>query len=187
VSEPKLRRLAERTSPFLNDATLSSYREQLVEYVFLADLLQDGWLRRGQRIDVLRADVDGAGYDLVAECQGVIRQIQMKSTVAGGAARGQKLHMDLAQHRSGCVVWALLDELRGDRLVMTFLVLGGPPGDPMPPLDGYRMARHAKANAQGVKTFRRATREVPRSAFTPLPDIASLSDWLFGSPRGEAR
>jgi hypothetical protein len=28
------------------DPTLSSYREQLVEYLFLSRLLQDGWLRR---------------------------------------------------------------------------------------------------------------------------------------------
>jgi hypothetical protein len=50
----------------LRDPTLSSYREQLVEYLFLSELLQDAWLRRNQRIDVLRSDVDGAGYDLVA-------------------------------------------------------------------------------------------------------------------------
>ncbi len=70
---------------------------------------------------------------------------------------------------------------------MSFLVLGGPPGGPMPPLDGYRMARHVKANAQGVKTLRRATRQIPRSAFAPVPDIASLSDWLFGPPQGTTR
>jgi hypothetical protein len=187
VAEPKLQRTDAPARAFLSDPTVSSYREQLVEYVFLAELLQDGWLRRGQRIDVLRADVDGAGYDLVAECQRVIRQVQMKSTVVGGAARGQRLHMDLARHQSGCVVWALLDALPNHKIGMSFLVLGGPPGEPMPPLDGYRMARHAKANAQGVKAFRRATREVPRSAFTALPDIASLSDWLFGPPREATR
>lgn len=187
MAEPKLERIVVRASAFLGDPTVSSYREQLVEYVFLADLLQDGWMRRGQRIDVLRADVDGAGYDLVAECQGIVRQIQLKSTVAGGAARGQKIHTDLARHRSGCVVWMLLEELPGHRLGMSFLVLGGSPGKPMPPLDGYRMARHAKANAQGVKTFRRATREIPRSAFTHRPDVASLSDWLFGPPLGATR
>jgi class 3 adenylate cyclase len=44
----------------LRDPTLSRYREQLVEYLFLAELLRDGWLRRRQQIDVLRADVDGS-------------------------------------------------------------------------------------------------------------------------------
>lgn len=65
----------------LRSPTHSTYREQLVEYVLLAELLQDGWLRRKQRIDVLRADVDGAGYDLVLSCAGVIRHVQLKSSV----------------------------------------------------------------------------------------------------------
>ena len=87
----------------LRDPSLSSYREQLVEYLFLAELLQDGWLRRRQRVDVLRADVDGAGYDVVLQCQGIMRHVQLKSTVEGGATRMQKVHSALAQQTSGCV------------------------------------------------------------------------------------
>jgi hypothetical protein len=166
----------------LRDPTLSSYREQLVEYLFLSELLQDAWLRRGQRIDVLRADVDGAGYDLVAECQGVVRHVQMKSTVVGGTTRSQKVHTALASHRSGCVVWLVLERAHENRLRMSFLALGGRPGEPLRGLDSYPVARHTKANADGFKAERPAIREVPRAAFVSLPDMAGLSDWLFGVP-----
>jgi hypothetical protein len=165
----------------LRDPTLSSYREQLVEYLFLSELLQDAWLRRQQRIDVLRADVDGAGYDLVAECNGVVRHIQLKSTVAGGARRSQNIHTALASQRSGCVVWVVLQHGGGHRLETSFLTFGGAAGEPLGALDGFKAARHARANAEGVKSLRRAHRRVPMSAFVERPDVAAVSDWLFGA------
>jgi hypothetical protein len=165
----------------LRDPTLSSYREQLVEYLFLSELLQDAWLRRRQRLDVLRADVDGAGYDLVAECQGVVRHIQLKSTVAGGTTRSQKVHTALASHRSGCVVWVVLDQSVQHRLRMSFLALGALPGERLQGLDVFPVARHTKANAEGLKADRPAIREVPRTAFSTLSDVAAVSDWLFGA------
>lgn len=164
----------------LRDPAYSSYREQLVEYLFVSDLLRDGWMRRGQVIDLLRADVDGAGYDLVAECQGVARHIQMKSTVAGGATRNQKVHTALARQPSGCVVWVVLEPGPGSALGLSYLVLGGGPGEPLASLEDFKVARHTKANAAGVKAHRPAIKEVPRSAFAELPDTAALSDWLFG-------
>jgi hypothetical protein len=172
-----------RSADILRDPTLSSYREQLVEYLFLSSLLQDGWLRRGQVIDVLRADVDAAGYDLAAECQGVLRHVQLKSTVVGGTTRSQKVHTALTRHRSGCVVWVVLEPGPDDRLQMSFLVFGGGAGEQLPGLDAFPVARHAKANAKGVKARRPAIRDLPRSAFQPLPDLAALSDWLFGPVR----
>lgn len=172
--------LPSRSPDILRDPSFSSYREQLVEYLFVSSLLQDGWMRRGQVIDLLRSDVDGAGYDLVAECQGIARHIQMKSSVAGGRARTQKVHTALSKQPSGCVVWVVLEPDRGSTLGFSYLVLGGSPGEPLPGLDAHRVARHTKANAQGVKAQRPAIRVVPKSKFTPLHDMAALSDWLFG-------
>jgi hypothetical protein len=164
----------------LRDPTLSSYREQLVEYLFLSELLQDAWLRRHQRIDVLRADVDGAGYDLVAECNGVVRHVQLKSSFVGGSRRSHHIHTALTSHRSGCVVWVVLQHSGGSHLQMAYLTFGGAPGEPLGPLTAFKVARHAKGNAEGVKTLRPAIRDVPRSAFIPRCDIAAVSDWLFG-------
>jgi hypothetical protein len=164
----------------LHSPSLSTYREQLVEYVLLSELLQDGWLRRRQRIDVLRADVDGAGYDLVLECGGVLRHVQLKSSVEGGSTREQKVHIDLAGHACGCVVWVIVEEGDERRVRLRFRVMGGGPRQPLPDLSGFPVATHSKGNAEGVKTVRPKIRIVPQRAFTELATTAELSDWLFG-------
>jgi hypothetical protein len=57
---------------------MSHYRENLLEHVFIAEVLQ-ACARRRRKVEVLRAEVDDAGYDLVLESNGVIRHIQLKS------------------------------------------------------------------------------------------------------------
>jgi hypothetical protein len=69
---------------------------------------------------------------------------------------------------------------------LTYLALGGAPGEPLGDLSIHPIARHTKGNAEGFKAERPALREVPRSAFTPLSTIAALSDWLFGPPQPSA-
>jgi hypothetical protein len=52
------------TSHFLQ----SSLREKLLEHLFIGELLRRLW-RLGRRdIEVLRAEIDASGYDLVLEC-----------------------------------------------------------------------------------------------------------------------
>jgi hypothetical protein len=165
----------------LRDPSLSSYREQLVEYAFLSELLQDGWLRRRQRVDVLRADVDGSGYDLALECGGVLRHVQLKSAVAGGRTASQSVNVRLCNAPSGCIVWVVLDRTTSGQLSLSFLVLGSLPGIPLD-LAGRRVGRHTRADAHGEKKERPWIRKVPRSAFIPLRNAAELSDWLFGPP-----
>src|SRR5260370_21808431 len=43
----------------------SSFREKLFEHIFVSELLQEAWTKHRQMIDVLRSEVDNAGYDLV--------------------------------------------------------------------------------------------------------------------------
>jgi hypothetical protein len=58
----------------------SSLREKLLEHVFIGELLRCLW-RSGRRdIEVLRAEIDASGYDLVLECNGVLRHVQFKSS-----------------------------------------------------------------------------------------------------------
>ena len=50
------------------DFLFSSYREQLIEHQFVGALLQHLWIRGVHQVDVLRSEVDAAGYDLVMIC-----------------------------------------------------------------------------------------------------------------------
>jgi hypothetical protein len=175
-------------NPFavLRDPTVSSYREQLVEYAFVSELLQDGWLRRRQPIDVLRSDVDAAGYDLVLECQGITRHVQLKSTVLGGTRRTQNIHTRLGSCPSGCVVWVVLEPGEAGRIRLAYLVFGSTAGLPLTSLSSFPVAKHTKGDSTGHKSDRPAIREVPKSAFVALPDMAALTDWLFGSAGPQA-
>jgi hypothetical protein len=58
----------------------SSLREKIIEHAFVADLLRELWLRGRRDIEMLRAEVDRAGYDIVLHCNGVLRHVQLKSS-----------------------------------------------------------------------------------------------------------
>lgn len=61
-----------------------------------------------------------------------------------------------------------------------FLWFGGEPGEPLPDITGLRVAKHARANAQGIKQERPRQRLIPMSAFTPLDEFDELVSRLFG-------
>ncbi len=169
----------------LSDPKLSTYRAHLLEYELLSDLLKDAWFRRGQPIEILRSEFDLSGFDVALECSGVLRHVQLKASYGGAKTASQKINSALAEKPSGCVIWtraiAWKDAEPVD-LAVSFLVFGGAPGEPLPPLDEFKVARHTKADAQGVKARRPSIRVVPKGRFRPLNTTAALSDWLFGPP-----
>ena len=44
-------------------STKSSFYEQLVEHVFVSEVLQEAWYAHGQIVEVLRSEIDASGYD----------------------------------------------------------------------------------------------------------------------------
>jgi hypothetical protein len=65
--------------------------------------------------------------------------------------------------------------------VHSYLWFGNAPGQALPNLREMKVAKHAKANAAGVKLERPNQRVVPRSAFTPLASLDAVLERLFGS------
>src|ERR1700682_6689721 len=61
----------------------SSARENLVEHVFLGELLRGLWRRDVRDLEVLRPEVDSGGYDLALEFKGLTRHVQFKSSFTG--------------------------------------------------------------------------------------------------------
>jgi hypothetical protein len=159
----------------------STFHENLVEHVFIAEVLQEAWLRFGAAVTVLRSEVDDSGYDVVLECGSVTRQVQLKATREEGRAQAQKVNRALEQRTSGCVVWLIRDDDRENaRVRLRYRFFGGEPGAPLPSLDGFKPARHTKGNAQGVKGVRPNVRVVPRREFRDLADTKALLVALFG-------
>lgn len=157
-----------------DDYRQSSFRESLLEHVFIAELLQEAWFGRRQVVEVLRAEVDAFGYDLVAECNGVTRHIQLKASRLGGRAARQTINMRLSDKLSGCVVWIQFDQGADHRATLTYLFYGGAPGEPLPhPGETLGINPYSKA-------VRPNTRVIRRGQFEPVPTTSLLLDKLFG-------
>lgn len=164
------------------DYTESSFREKLLEHVFVSELLQEAWLSRDQTAEVLRSEVDNSGYDLVLECSATTRHVQLKSSRADSRTARQTVNIKLARKGSGCVVWLLYQEdMTSGRVKLDYLFFGGGPDEPLPSLDSFRVGRHTKADAAGHKSERPGTRVIPKGSFIRLGGMKQLMDVLFGS------
>lgn len=83
--------------------------EKLMEHIFLSEVLQECWFRRRQVVEILRAEVDAAGYDVVLEAGGRIRHVQLKASRQGGKTSKQTINSKLVERVGGCVVWIAYD------------------------------------------------------------------------------
>jgi hypothetical protein len=162
----------------------STFYEQLVEHVFISEVLQEVWYSFGKTAEVLRSEVDASGYDVVFECNGFLRHIQLKTSKPDAKTSGQKVNIALAEKPSGCIVWIMRHEDHSDRRMrLSYLFFGGDAGQSLPLLTEFKVARHTKANAQGVKNYREAIRIVPKTRFRTAETTRELVEVLFGLRR----
>jgi hypothetical protein len=158
---------------------LSSYREMLLEHLFAGEVMRHVWLSGIKRLEILKPQVDDGGYDLVLEGNAVVRHVQLKATFRGSTVARFNVNTGLALKPSGCVVVLLFEP---ETLELgPFLWFGAKPGDPLPSLTAYPIAKHTKGNAQGVKLPRPSLRVVPRSAFKLAETVAAVAERLFGA------
>jgi hypothetical protein len=155
----------------------SSYREKLIEHLFVGELLRLSWLHHGCSLEIAKPEVDNAGYDLVMESHGQLRHVQLKTSIIGGTASSQKVHLSLTKKPSGCVVWVYFNQ---ESLELgPFLFFGGNPGQQMSDLGDLKTAKHTKGNKDGFKAERPNLRVVPKGQFKQLDSIEALYAQLF--------
>ena len=154
----------------------SSFREKLLEHLFIAELLKKSWKTGRCDIEVANSEVDSKGYDLIVEAEGILWHIQLKSTMLGGKAANQKIHQSLSSKPSGCVVWMFFDDV--SLQVDHYLFFGGAPGEKLPSL-GDKVAKHTKGNADGKKLERPMIRQLPKGSFTRVDTFEQLYERLF--------
>ena len=158
------------------ESSNSTFLEKLREYVFLSEILQEAWVRRHQTVDILRAEVDSSGYDLVLECAGIRRYIQLKSSRADAKTSRQTVNVKLAEKAGGCIIW-LFDSDSDDSVKLEYGFFGGEPGKRLEL--GAKVGKHTKSTAQGVKTERPNTRVVNKGQFDKPVPVSKLFDKLF--------
>lgn len=156
----------------------SSYREKLIEHLFVGELLKASWLRGECSLEIAKPEVDSRGYDVIIERRGVVRHIQLKTSHREAAASGQKVHLGLAEKPSGCIVWIQFDEKTLS--LGPFLFFGNAAGLPLADIRRFKIGKHAKANAEGIKAERPDIRVVPKSQFQLLSTIDEVFEMLFG-------
>lgn len=164
------------------DIHQSVYRERLLEHLLIGDLLRHSWLHAGATLEVSQPSIDRSGHDVVLEANGVTRHVQLKSSSQCASTAVQKVHVGLASKPSGCVIWTRFD--RKTMALGPFMFFGGEPGDPLPSLADFRIAKHTKGNAEGVKKERPNLRVVSSTKFRHVADIPSLYFALFGIEQG---
>ena len=158
--------------------TRSTYRESLVEHLFLGALLPLYWKANPCRpIEVSKPMVDDAGYDLILEVPGIVRHVQLKGSFRTSRTRKQGLHVRLAEKSSGCVVWITYDS---DFNLGPFYWFGDKPGEPLPDISGFPHAKTTRANAEGNKKVRPNVYKVPKTVFKKLNGIEDVCRRLFG-------
>lgn len=154
----------------------SSMREKVFEHLLLSELGLE-LIARGVEFEVLHGETDRDGHDLIIEAGSILRHMQLKVTILGGARSEITVNTRLAGKPAGCVVWLSFDP--ATRSFESIRWFGNAPGMPVPDL-GEKVARHTRANAQGVKNYREGHRVLPASRFERLDDISHLADKLFG-------
>ncbi len=124
-------------------AAHSVLRERIVEHVFVGEAMRRLWQRGILDIEILRAEFDTTGYDLVMCCGSVMRHVQFKVSLVDGARTGVTINQHLARAPSGCVIWLGVAE---DLVIKEYRWFGGAAGQPLPDLSGYPTARHTRGN-----------------------------------------
>lgn len=158
---------------------LSSYREKTLAHVFVGECLKALWRRGIYDMEVLRSEVDGAGYDIAFEYLGIFRHIQLKSSYVGSKTARQNLNNKLAEKPSGCAVWMQFDPKTLE--LGPFYWFGKLPGEPLDDLANYfARAKHTKGNAEGIKLERNSSYTVPKRFFDRLQTIDEVVAKLFG-------
>ena len=158
------------------DSRESRYREMMLEHVFLAELLQKAWHEarcgRGELVNVLRPDVDNAGYDLVLERGEVTRYVQLTSVKKGEKRVNEKL----ANRPGGCVIWLFCEET-DECLKLMYRFFGAAPKE-LPDL-GEELGTDP---VRGTK--KKTTRKLKQGQFGKRTDIHQIFDKLFAEQTG---
>lgn len=166
------------------DTLFSSYRERLIEHLFVGEVLRYLWLAGVPQVEVLRSEVDGAGYDVVFECQSIVRHVQLKAARLGGRRASVGVNINLAAKPGGCVVWLYFNP---ETLNLgPFFWFGNGPGRPLPALASFKVGKHTKGDAAGRKAERPNVRVVPKGRFERIETVADLVERLFHLNRNKA-
>ncbi|OCQ21937.1 hypothetical protein A7985_09005 [Pseudoalteromonas luteoviolacea] len=155
----------------------SSYREKLIEHLFIGELLKLSWREKDCRLEVGKPEIGNSYYDVILQENKVVRHVQLKASFIGSKTSRQNVNLKLADKPSGCIIWIYFDE---ESLKLgPYYFFGDIPGQPLPSLSDANVAKHTKGNQEGVKTERPNLRVLNKGNFKIFDTIEQLYEALF--------
>jgi hypothetical protein len=166
------------------NSTRSSLRESIIEHLFIGEILKELWKEHATQVEVLKPQVDDAGYDIVIECKrnsksgtSIPYHIQLKSSFDGSKTARVSLSEKLTNRPHWCVIWVFFDPKTLS--LGPFRWFGAAPGQPSPDIANLKPTKHSKGDATGNKAVRPGNYDVPKSKFVELDSIRDVIGKLF--------
>jgi hypothetical protein len=166
------------------NSTRSSLRESIIEHLFIGEMLKELWNKRATQVEILKPQVDDAGYDIVIDCKrnsksdtSIPCYIQLKSSFVGSKTAKVSLNEKLTNKPHWCVIWVFFD--RKTLSLGPFRWFGASPSQPSPDITNFKTTKYTKGDATGNKAYRPGHRDVPRSKFVELASIPDVIGKLF--------
>jgi hypothetical protein len=166
----------------------SSLREMIIEHLFIGSILKSLWLKKQFGVEILKPQVDNAGYDLVLTCKyknkvnasdnhTIIRYIQLKSTCSGGKRANVNVSIKLTQKPHWCVIWIFFnpDSFKFD----SFFMYDAQSGSHSLEECGFKRTKHTKGDSLGEKKNRLDQRDIPKGRFEEFKTINQVIERLF--------
>jgi hypothetical protein len=171
---------SEVSRPDPSHSRQSSLRARILEHIFIGELGQALWCAGIRDFEILRSEVDASGHDLVIECNGIMRHVQLKSSFAHSSTRSVDISLKLAKKPSGCVIWLEFDEQT--LKLGPYRWFGAAPHQPLPSL-GDKISRHTRGHTKGPnpqRLRRPEHRVVGKAQFRTFDRIEPLVEAMFG-------
>jgi hypothetical protein len=165
------------------NSTRSSHRESIIEHLFIGEVLKELWNKQATQVEVLKPQVDDAGYDIVIECKrdsksdaSIPCYIQLKSAFVRSKTAKVSLSKKLTSKPHWCVIWVFFDP---KFTLKSFLCFGTATGQTSSDIAKLKPTKHSKGDATGNKAIRPGHYDVPKGNFIELAKIQSVIDKLF--------
>ncbi len=167
--------------PDASHSRQSSLRASILEHIFIGEVGRTLWCAGIRNFEILRSEVDASGHDLVIECNGIMRHVQLKSSFTESSTRNVDISVELGRKPSGCVVWCVFDAVT--LKLGPYLWFGAEPGKRLPPL-GDKITRHTRGRTKAARperSLRINHRVLSKTKFQRFDSIEPLVEALFGN------
>lgn len=144
--------------------------ENMIEHLFLSQLLQELWFGRGEVVEVAKADIDAWGYDLILSVQDRIRYVQLKTRVP--VVVSQRL-----LRKPGAWVVAAIPSNGATGFQVSYRLWQAANGDMGADLRPARRTGYRRGETR--RDERPGHARVPRSKFTSPMSISGVASCLF--------